>query len=911
MSQAPNKQVSIILSCFNGSDLIEGYIDSLLAAGILDVCCLIAVNFPESHQSPVFVERQLQRFPDLLLLNQSEDLSLYDAWNIGIKQATTRFVSNLNLDDRVTADYYSYAVESLDSYSADIFSSFSVMTAKIGVKLENSNLQNHLDDGCFDKCGIARYGLPEFVSFNEGKVHKRNPPHCAPVWRTQLHQELGYFNSRCFDFAADYEFWLRCAARGFKFILSNKQKTIFYCAKGTASDRFQHEDNISIVNDWLATFPPANYHQTHLGEWHDKLHHCVNLKCIFSSRDYFNHLADNLVSLVVVAHENPELILECLHSIKSQTYPLFECIVVLDNDNDNQLGNIIRGEYKNDARFMVLSQSQKRERNYCRNLGIELATGNWISIIDGDDSLPRDSLESRVKLAKTTKDIVFGWLEIAAENHEQHTIKFAQVFKFTDLRTGWPSHCTLLIPKNILGNTRYPSNIADITADPSAIAGEDVKFMMELMKNNPLIQMVNCNKPAYTYRRHFSSSYKKRQLSITQVIKTVIYYHGIPDSVDLVYKNSIAERVTAYMFWLGFSLMDRDGSITSKVLVDAVDPEIVKLSVVLSPATISKVEKQFIEDLKRLNVYDTKVCIAIVDLVKQASTAVFKHPELSNTTQNTKSINLAMTQTKKSRTVNGKTQKPDVTNIGGLQAKSFDPLKIDFQRLLRWKNRHVGEKCILMCNGPSLNKVEFNKIDLEQYTVFGLNKIFLGFESLGVLPKYIAAVNSKVLDQSTETYKGLDVIKFLSNRVNLKEIPQSPYTYYINSAKPPPQPPRFSTDIAAYVNEGWTVTHVALQIIYYMGFAEVYIVGMDHKFSQHVEGKENQSSIIEGDDVDHFHPDYFGQGKSWDFPDLVNSEISYTAALKTYQADQRNIYDCTINGACTIFPKMDIIELYR
>ena len=117
-------------------------------------------------------------------------------------------------------------------------------------------------------------------------------------------------------------------------------------------------------------------------------------------------------------------------------------------------------------------------------------------------------------------------------------------------------------------------------------------------------------------------------------------------------------------------------------------------------------------------------------------------------------------------------------------------------------------------------------------------------------------------------------------------------------------------DITDYIHEGWTVTHAALQVIYFMGFKQVNIIGMDHHFSQFKVGRENQTSVIEGDDLDHFHPDYFGNGKEWDFPDLENSEISYQAALDAYRQDGREIIDYSIGGLCKIFPKKDINQLY-
>ncbi len=233
-----------------------------------------------------------------------------------------------------------------------------------------------------------------------------------------------------------------------------------------------------------------------------------------------------------------------------------------------------------------------------------------------------------------------------------------------------------------------------------------------------------------------------------------------------------------------------------------------------------------------------------------------------------------------------------------------------FCRLRKFKDIHKGEKCILLCNGPSLNQVDFSRIDKSRFVLFGLNKIYLGFERLGIQPRYIAAVNRKVVQQSKDQFNELPITKFISMYAAGYWIRESPYTYLLNTTSLPKFPRRFSEDICEYIHEGRTVTHVALQIIYYMGFSEVYIVGMDHRFSQHVVGKENQASVLHGEDKDHFDPAYFGHGQTWDLPDLVNSEISYRAALDVYRAHDRNIFDCTIDGACTIFPRLDIESIY-
>ena len=229
--------------------------------------------------------------------------------------------------------------------------------------------------------------------------------------------------------------------------------------------------------------------------------------------------------------------------------------------------------------------------------------------------------------------------------------------------------------------------------------------------------------------------------------------------------------------------------------------------------------------------------------------------------------------------------------------------------MLRWKNYHRGEECLLICNGPSLNQVDWSSMPAHLVR-FGLNKIYLGEARFGFLPRYLCCVNEKVLRQSVHTLNRLRAVKFVSNRLCAAWYPETPLQYRINTQQLPTDAEPFSKDAGAYVEEGWTVTHAALQIIYFMGFTRVFIVGMDHRYRQAVSGEESLAATIEGDDVDHFDPRYFGDGQEWDQPDLTNSEYFYRVAREAFAQAGRTIVDCTIGGACNVFEKRSISDLY-
>lgn len=227
-----------------------------------------------------------------------------------------------------------------------------------------------------------------------------------------------------------------------------------------------------------------------------------------------------------------------------------------------------------------------------------------------------------------------------------------------------------------------------------------------------------------------------------------------------------------------------------------------------------------------------------------------------------------------------------------MQFDCFDPSS----RLLRFHDLHQGERCVIVCNGPSLNRMDLGFLRKE--VVFGLNKIYLGLPKFGFYPRYMVAVNRKVIEQSADAFRKMNCVKFISDR-GTDVLPEDALTYRIQTKD---MTGRFYGDITRGVREGHTVTHAALQLAYFMGFRQVVIIGMDHYFAQ--SGPSNAELEMRGADPNHFSPDYF-RGSKWDAPNLAESEISYRAALEAFSAVGREIVDATDGGHCQVFPKED------
>lgn len=107
------------------------------------------------------------------------------------------------------------------------------------------------------------------------------------------------------------------------------------------------------------------------------------------------------VSIIVAIYKSEKFLRKLIESIINQTYRNLEIILVDDGSPDNS--GLICDEYASkDNRIKVI---HKKNGGACeaRNQGMEIASGEYVSIIDGDDWLELDYIEYLLNLAESTK----------------------------------------------------------------------------------------------------------------------------------------------------------------------------------------------------------------------------------------------------------------------------------------------------------------------------------------------------------------------------------------------------------------------------------------------------------------------------------------------------------------------------
>lgn len=225
------------------------------------------------------------------------------------------------------------------------------------------------------------------------------------------------------------------------------------------------------------------------------------------------------------------------------------------------------------------------------------------------------------------------------------------------------------------------------------------------------------------------------------------------------------------------------------------------------------------------------------------------------------------------------------------------------KRLDAYRGRHQGRRCFILGNGPSLKNTDLSR--LRDEVTFGLNRIYLLFPELGFTTTYLVSVNELVLEQCAGELGALSLPRFFTWRAR-RLFGAAPDLMFLDTDYTGPED--FARDVTGRVFEGHTVTYVALQLAYHMGFQQAILIGVDHSFT--TQGPPNKTVVSQGEDPNHFDAGYFGKGFRWQLPDLEGSERAYRLARVAYQQAGRQVLDATIGGQLTIFPKVDYDGLF-
>jgi glycosyltransferase involved in cell wall biosynthesis len=192
----PAPLVSAIVSTFNSYEFIHGCLESLIAQtlykrGQLEI--VIVDSGSQQHEEAVISE--FQRAGHHIRYVKTERETLYNAWNRGIKEASGRYVTNANTDDRHRSDAFEVMCRVLDDHP------------EIDLVYGDCYVSTTCNETFSDDPKNRIYHYPTF-SPPESLLYYQFGP--QPMWRKSAHEKIGFFDGR-FKAAGDYDFNIRFA----------------------------------------------------------------------------------------------------------------------------------------------------------------------------------------------------------------------------------------------------------------------------------------------------------------------------------------------------------------------------------------------------------------------------------------------------------------------------------------------------------------------------------------------------------------------------------------------------------------------------------------------------------------------------------------------------------------------------
>ena len=117
----------------------------------------------------------------------------------------------------------------------------------------------------------------------------------------------------------------------------------------------------------------------------------------------------------------------------------------------------------------------------------------------------------------------------------------------------------------------------------------------------------------------------------------------------------------------------------------------------------------------------------------------------------------------------------------------------------------------------------------------------------------------------------------------------------------------FSIRIDHFLGQGFTVTYGAIQLAYFMGFSEVYLLGIDHNYAISLDEK---GIPVYKDGVKEYFDGSKANNVGMNLPRVVESTMAYITAQRFAESHKNfRIYNATRGGRLEAFPRVVLDEV--
>jgi glycosyltransferase involved in cell wall biosynthesis len=193
-----NPVVTVLVSLYKSELYLDTFLHNVIEQTYFSKSEIVIISVEPSDTEKILLDNFQSRYGNARILFVNSRISIYEAWNLAIRNSVAEFITNMNVDDLRRSDSLELQAKALISQpNVDIVYQDFYFT-----------LDRNISWGFIQQMGFVS-DLPP-VSILDQIWFGMNPPHNAPMWRRQLHNEIGFFDASLKS-AGDYDFWIRCS----------------------------------------------------------------------------------------------------------------------------------------------------------------------------------------------------------------------------------------------------------------------------------------------------------------------------------------------------------------------------------------------------------------------------------------------------------------------------------------------------------------------------------------------------------------------------------------------------------------------------------------------------------------------------------------------------------------------------
>ena len=234
------------------------------------------------------------------------------------------------------------------------------------------------------------------------------------------------------------------------------------------------------------------------------------------------------------------------------------------------------------------------------------------------------------------------------------------------------------------------------------------------------------------------------------------------------------------------------------------------------------------------------------------------------------------------------------------------------------KNLYRGQRVFIVGNGPSLNRTPLHLLKNEFTLCF--NRFDLMFERLGWRPTMYMCVDDRVAENTaSQINEIIPLVKFAffpdihPYGLDFRQFIEDAHNVFWLSLKSVSSPGSYET-LPTCTTIG-TVADLGLQVLAFMGFSPIYLVGVDLDYKKHktvIKHDRGNWTATKDDDPSHFDPRYFGAGAAYHEPSPYNVLISgFQSARELLDKKGIRVLNASVGGSLEVFPRVDFRSLFN